>query len=232
MSLDNSFPEIAEANHPDLCPFLGVAADSQTSLSYPSAVNFCHRSRPYGTPKLDFQQSFCFSDAHSTCPVFIRNGRAPLPANMLFVADRPLQQNKAILLWLVGGIVVLLGLMGVLWGIQNRHIHGGSLFGFLGNSSSTPDTLPLTTGTAAFVNMPALEISNTATLQTPSLTPTLQPTGSPTQTPSPTFTPTSTRKFQFIPTPTPTNTFYFRKKTPVPTTAAPPTTTAPTAPPT
>jgi hypothetical protein len=138
------------------------------------------------------------------------------------------------LLWLAGGIVVLLALMGVIWGIQNRYIHGGSLFGFLGNSSPTPSTLPLTTGTAAFVNMPALAISKPATLQTPSLTPTIQPTSSPTQTPSPssTYTPTSTRKIRFIPTPTPTNTFYFPKKTPVPTTAAPPTTTAPIAPPT
>jgi hypothetical protein len=230
MSLDNSFPEIAEENHQDLCPFLGLAADSQTSLSYPSAANFCHRSRPYGTPKLDFQQSFCFSEAHSTCPVFTRNGRAPLPADILFAADRPMPQHRAMLFWLAGGIVVLLALMGVIWGIQNRYIHGGSLFGFLGNSSPTPSTLPLTTGTAAFVNMPALAISSTATLQTPSLTPTLLSTSSPTQTPppTPTYTLTSTRKIQFIPTPTPTNTFYFKHKSPssptaVPTATAPPT---------
>ncbi len=234
MTLDNSFPEIAGANHQELCPFLGLAEDSQTSLSYPSAVNFCHRSRPYGTPKLDFQQSFCFSDNHSTCPVFTRSGRAALPGEMLFVADRPLPENRGMLLWLVGGIVVLLGLIGVIWGIQNRYIHGSSLFGFLGNSSPTASTLPLTTGTAPFTNTPAFALSNTATLQSPSLTPTLKSTSSPTQTPksSPSYTATSTRKIQFIPTPVPTNTFYFQHNTPVPPTVAPTATSAPSAHPT
>ena len=227
MSLDNSFPEIAEANHQDLCPFLGLAEDSQTSLSYPSAVNFCHRSRPYGTPKLNFQQSFCFSDNHSNCPVFIRTGRAPLPADMLFEADRPLPENRGILLWLIGGIVVLLALTGVIWGIQNRYIHGGSLFSILGNSSPTASPLPLATGTALFTNTPAVAISDTATPQPPSLTPTLESTSSPTQTPtsSPSYTPTSTRKIMVIPTIVPTKTFVFLRNTPVPPTDVPPTDT-------
>jgi hypothetical protein len=218
MSLDNSFPEIAEANHQELCPFLGMAEDSQTSLSYPSAVNFCHRSRPYGTPKLDFQQSYCFSDNHSTCPVFTRNGRAPLPAEMLFVADRPQPENRGILLWLVGGIVVLLGLIGLIWGIQNRYVHGGSLFGILGNASPTVSTRYLTTGPALFTITPAFTISETATLQPPSATPTLESSSSATPTPtsSPSYTPTSTRTIRYIPIPVATNTVVFHHNSPNP----------------
>jgi hypothetical protein len=237
MSLDNSFTEIAEANHEEVCPFLGMAQDSQTSMSYPSAANFCHRSKPYGTPKLDFQQSFCFSDNHTNCPVFTRTGRAPLPADILFKTDRSLPKNRVILPWLIGGIVLLLGVIGVLWWIQNPTVHGGSLFGILGDPSPSATSQLMATGTAPFTDTPAFAAIHTATLQPPSLTPTLVLTNSPTQTPTPppSFTPTSTRKIYILPTPVPTNTFYFANPTLVPPTdtSAPPTdTSAPTAPPT
>jgi hypothetical protein len=105
MTIDRSFPEIAEGDRQELCPFLGLARDSQTSLSYPSSWNVCHHTRPVGTPNLQFQQSFCFCKNHSTCPVYTRAGRAQLPSGIRLSVGKTPVQKRVILSLLIGAVV-------------------------------------------------------------------------------------------------------------------------------
>ena len=210
---------------------MGVEEDPQTALSFPSSGNFCHRTRPYGTPNLDFQRSYCFTDNHSNCPVFTRSGRAPLPANIRFQPDKPHFGKQFILPWLIG-MLVLLGIMGALWAIQDYSNHDGSLFGVLAKSSPTANMQLLTPATKPLTLTPVPTASATATLQPPSPTPspdsTLLPTIQSTLVPSPS-TPTPVPTVYFPPSLTPTNTFIIPGITPPPpsdTPVPPPTDTA------
>jgi hypothetical protein len=231
MSDTTAFPAKPGGYHFEVCPFLGLEQDLQTSTSFPSAGNFCHRTRPYGTPNLDYQRSFCFSQNHSNCPIYTRSGRAPIPADIRFKPDKPFFGRQVILPWLIG-MLVLLGLLGGLWAIKDLVNHGGSLFGKLGSGlpSSTPDNLQ----TAPIPSMdttvpPTVEPATPAPLFLTPLPASTTPTPTP-QTPTDTltFTPTPSRTFHFIPSFTPTRTFIIFENTPVPPTEAPTTVQLPT----
>jgi len=249
MSEIDPFPEISGADPLVVCPFLGLAEDLQGSLSYPSPGNFCHRTRPYGTPNIDFQRSFCFSEAYSNCPVLTRTGRGPMPSDIRWQDDKPFVEKRILLLILIGGMLALFGIGVAFWKSQDHGGHGGNLQSTT-VSLSLPATLPyLPTDTLPSTDTPAtpafVPVTESATPFTPvptlspTLTPTLTFTASPTRRPVhfyPTFTPTLTFVFPHAPTstpPTPASTST-SVSTPVPTdtsvpTAAPTNTSAPTA---
>jgi len=223
MTIDKSFPDIAEGDQQEFCPFLGLAQDSQTSLSYPSSWNVCHHTRPVGTPNLNFQKSFCFSRNHSTCPVYSRSERAPLPAGIRFPVGRIPAQKRLTLTLLIGAVVLILGVVGAVWEIQDRHNHNGSLSANLPSSTPTATQSVLPTGTLPFTDtpnpltltaVPTQTLTNSPTGPTtrptdtrwPTLTPTLTPTASPTRTP--TSLPSATATFLPTWTPRPTDTHW------------------------
>ena len=233
MSEPDPFPETAGRYSSEVCPFLGVVDDPQTAMSFPSPGNFCHRTRPYGTPNLDFQRSFCFSEEYTNCPVFTRSGRAPLPAELRFQAAKAPVGKRVILPLLVGGMVVLLGIIAVLWGMQIRSKHGGGQSGLTGSLTPPPTEVSLSTAAFHFTDTPAAPTIETATRLPPTLavlpTSTATPTLQSTSTDIP-FTPTASPTKHFIPSHTPTITFIIFENTPIPAdTAVPPTEAAPTA---
>lgn len=231
MSETTPFPATMGGYHFDVCPFLGLAEDPQTSMSFPSPGNFCHRTRPYGTPNLDFQRSFCFSENHSNCSIFTRSGRAALPAGIRFQPDKSQAIKRANLLLWIAGLVLLLGVLGVFWWIRVRANLGGGLSGSPGSVSPSASMQPLSTDTFHLTDTPVPATNETGTPPPSSLTPSPTLTLPPTlETPSftSTFTPTPSTTIHFIPSLTPTHTFVIPPQKPVPPihTAVPPTHTA------
>ena len=127
MPLEPFVQEKTQENQDNLCPFIGLAQDSQTSLSYPSSWNVCHHTKPLGTPNLHFQQSFCFSAVHCTCPIYARLGREPLPSGIRFQVTRPPLPKRLTFSILIGGVVALLAIMGIVRVIHDSNKHGGGL---------------------------------------------------------------------------------------------------------
>ena len=212
MSIENSNPGTSEENQESLCPFLGLAQDSQTSLSYPSSWNVCHHSKPFATPTLFFQRSFCFSENHCTCPVYARTQREPLPPGIRLQVKKPPVQRRIVLTILLGAVLVLLGGAGTLWGLQNHSRHAGSLVVITNSPTSSPapsaTALPSPTASLADTDTP---VPPSPTPLTPSPTLLLTsthagPTTRPTDTLWPSLTPTRTRTPPATRTPTPTRT--------------------------
>ena len=177
-----------------MCPFIGLAQDSQTSLSYPSSWNVCHHTKPAGTPNLHFQQSFCFSKNHCTCPVYTRLERYPLPTGIRFLVKKPPIQKRLILFLSIGGLVLALAIIGIVRGIQDHRNPNGSLSASLISPTPTAlaavvltDTIPFTATTTL---PPTLTALPTQTLTATPTGPTTHPTD--TRWPSPTRTPTPT----------------------------------------
>ena len=196
MPLEPFVQEKTQENQDNLCPFIGLAQDSQTSLSYPSSWNVCHHTKPLGTPNLHFQQSFCFSAVHCTCPIYARLGREPLPSGIRFQVTRPPLPKRLTFSILIGGVVALLAIMGIVRVIHDSNKHGGGLPVASYTVSATRAILP--TNTFKPSNTPP---SNT--LVPPTLT--AAPTQTLTSTPSgPTVHPTDTHWPSQTPTHTPT----------------------------
>jgi hypothetical protein len=198
MDLNQAKPAIARASQEDLCPFIGLPEDSQTALSYPSSWNVCHHTKPAGIPNLYFQQSFCFSKNHCTCPVYTRLERYPLPTGIRLQIKKPPIQKRLVLFLSIGGVVLAFAIAGLVRVLPEWRDPNGSLSANL--MSPTPiaipavvltDPLPLTsTPLAATALPPTLTDIPTLTLTGTPAGPTLHPTD--TRWPSPTRSPTPT----------------------------------------
>jgi hypothetical protein len=97
-----------------LCPYLGLKADSETCLRFPSHANYCHRASPPDSVRLQFQADFCQTARHTECEVFRREKVGPLPSA---IRGRPVAKTGAhggtlILLLL---IIVLAVVAGLVW---------------------------------------------------------------------------------------------------------------------
>jgi len=100
----------------EICPFLGLADDPQTALSFPSVWNACQHARPAAAPKLDHQRLFCLQATHSICPVSLRNGGKPLPAELRLAEPHPFPRKRLLVPILAAGLLILvLVVIGSLW---------------------------------------------------------------------------------------------------------------------
>ena len=202
MSIVNPNPGPAEEKQVELCPFLGMAFDSQTSLSYPSSWNVCHHTRPAGTPNLFFQQSFCFSNTHPTCPIYTRTERAPIPSGIRFPVKKAPVQKRFILSIVISAVILLFGIVGIVRVIQGLQDPNGGLSANLASSTPTATIAILPTVTLTFTITPVTPTRTTIPTQ-PSLTSTpTGPTIRPSDTRWPSLTPTKTSTTR--PTSTPT----------------------------
>jgi hypothetical protein len=105
------------------CIYLGLQDDPETVLQFASEGNFCHHALPAATPNPAHQKTFCLTNKHTSCPVFLLTELKPLPREVIF---RDYKQNftgkvvyrgilLAILLVFVSAALVgALGLKGVL----------------------------------------------------------------------------------------------------------------------
>ena len=64
------------------CPYIGVWEDPQTSTSYPSQMNLCHRSLPLTPPNLKHQKNFCLSQLYVSCAIFLQKSKTPMPKSI------------------------------------------------------------------------------------------------------------------------------------------------------
>lgn len=62
---------------PRICPYVGIRDDPQTSLSFPSEGNACHRAIPVSGILAEHQKNYCLSENHIHCPVFLGQTNTP-----------------------------------------------------------------------------------------------------------------------------------------------------------
>ena len=221
-----------------ICPFLGLKDDPDTSLSFPSLWNYCHRSKPIAVVRPEHQRNYCLADEYGNCPVYIQDQEAPLPLEIRAYRIKPIRKDKPV--WKVVLVLLVVILIGGLVGLQilvQRPLSFSRFTGtptpentatFLPSPSSTPikatkviftPTQPEIISSLLPFPSPFLLFPSHSPTRTPTLTP--SPTRTPTLTPSPTRTPTFTPSPTRTPTLTPSPT-----RTPIPSLA--PTIPAPT----
>jgi hypothetical protein len=61
------------------CPYLGMINDAETSVSFPSDWNYCHRCVPKRVPTYTHQSSYCLTKEHTTCTVYISEPGLKMP---------------------------------------------------------------------------------------------------------------------------------------------------------
>jgi hypothetical protein len=72
------------------CIYLGLQDDPETVLQFASEGNFCHHALPAATPNPAHQKTFCLTNKHTSCPVFLLAELKPLPREVIF---RDYKQN-------------------------------------------------------------------------------------------------------------------------------------------
>lgn len=101
-SHDVGMPEIPKTRR--ICPFLGVMEDPDTSLAFPSELNFCHAAEPPAVPRFDHQADRCLALAYLSCPVYTSNPKGPLPAEFRLGTKTGGMQIKLRPSWLVRSV--------------------------------------------------------------------------------------------------------------------------------
>lgn len=77
-------PQTADAaSAPDRCPYLGTAADPNTSLTYPSDANQCHSTRLPVPISTIHQENYCLSPHYEACPVYRQQATAASGGSLL-----------------------------------------------------------------------------------------------------------------------------------------------------
>ena len=161
---------MVKENKPGFVHYLGLAEDSQTTLSFPSGSNLCYHAKPLASPNLEYQRLVCLKGRrHTLCPVFIRSEIGPLPpdingspANTSFLG-MPIEK-RVLLPLLIGFVVLVLGLTGLMWFISTQAGRNP------GSPIPTSTLLPLATGTLPITAIPIIpnfEPSGTANMDTP-----------------------------------------------------------------
>lgn len=69
------------------CPFLGLADDPETSLSFPSVWNNCHHGKKTEPVTLEHQRKYCLSENHPFCPVFNQPAGQPFPRELRYARE-------------------------------------------------------------------------------------------------------------------------------------------------
>lgn len=87
------------------CPYLGLQADPETQVSFPSQSNFCHHLKTPGPVGLEYQRTFCQSALHARCLVFPqgRHTRLPIEAQVI-AAERKIIRRP----WVMAVALVLI----------------------------------------------------------------------------------------------------------------------------
>ena len=170
-----------------ICPFLGQADDSETSIAFPSAWNYCHHAYPIEAINLDHQQNVCLRPRHQFCVVFQHSKNEALPEELRYKSSLNGRQSNR--LWTFLAILVLATAL------------------FFGGWTLATQILSKAPGQAASSTLPIVFMDTATPKSSPPLLPdvsqhpTLAPaTTTPAWTPSPSVIPTITREFHNIDT--------------------------------
>ncbi|MDT8381820.1 MAG: LysM peptidoglycan-binding domain-containing protein [Brevefilum sp.] len=66
----------------EICPYLGLKDDPETSISYPSVSNVCLHSINMVTPNLNYQKSVCLTKAYLDCFVYLSPDEKKMPESL------------------------------------------------------------------------------------------------------------------------------------------------------
>jgi hypothetical protein len=177
------------------CPYFGLSDDAQTPLMFPAEGAVCHRAQPVGEVELSYQQTTCLTADHQSCPVFLRQQRAPLPPEISGLeVGRPRSQRV-----LIGMVVILLfALVGIVAGLWWAN-SSGDLEALI--PANEPDEILAVSYQEATAVPPTPPIETTTAVPTPIVS--IKPTAEPTLTAIPTATPTPSLPPTFTPAPLP-----------------------------
>ena len=92
------------------CPFVGLKSDPETSFSYTSKSNYCHKVTPPEPLGISYQESICLKEEHQSCPIYLQDWDGPLPADI----RRKVTKERHLFRRLFFLLLVLL-LAGVVW---------------------------------------------------------------------------------------------------------------------
>lgn len=154
-----------------ICPYLGLVDDPETTISYPSISNYCHRSKPAGIIVFDHQQQYCLDERHTSCPVFQREKPGPLPKEIR-VRQPGITETHP---WLPVAALLSIIALGIALSMIFGIIKLPSLFGVEEQIANTklPPTAPIPTSTNIPTRVPP---TATATISPTSIPPTVTPT--------------------------------------------------------
>ena len=135
------------------CPYLGMVQDPATKISFASVLNYCHNSKPISVVNLSYQNNYCLTGKHTTCPVFDRDHKKPLPRELRAPQSQVLKQGKIKAQIFIVMIVASIALLLTLWSL------------FFRNKMVLPQTSDLDNLTAEFaLNLPTATLTPTQTL--------------------------------------------------------------------
>lgn len=95
----------------EICPYLGLKDDPETSISYPSVSNVCIHSVNKVTPNLNYQKSVCLTIAYLDCIVYLSPDEKKMPESLQDLTGEKHRKKKGMIRF--GLIFVILFLIGI-----------------------------------------------------------------------------------------------------------------------
>ena len=94
---------------PGFCSYLGLLADHETSLTYPSLAHHCFHCNAPRTPLLQHQATYCLVDSYPSCPVFLLADKESFPKQ--YQAKKQSFSGGPKILLLLMGLSLLMGIV-------------------------------------------------------------------------------------------------------------------------
>lgn len=77
-----------------VCPYLGLLKDPATSLTYPSAECYCHRTQPAAVPSFEQQLSSCLTEQYTSCRIYKAQTEHRMPEELEMKVKRRRKGRK------------------------------------------------------------------------------------------------------------------------------------------
>ena len=193
LKLNNNFKD-------GICPFLGLASDSETCYVFPNRGNYCYRVDTAQPVSFAHQEKMCLGEEYPQCPVYRDKGETPFPSELRGEGLDP-DFYKRFSWWKIGLVVIVsAATFAFLW-----------FKGMIPISPTSTPSLEMSTQTKVYVidNQEAETLFPPQEESTPlpssfTLTPTITLTSTLTLTPTITLTSSITPTPTDLPTITPT----------------------------
>ncbi len=109
----------------EICPYLGLKDDPETSISYPSVSNVCLHSINKVTPNLNYQKSVCLTKAYADCFVYLSPDEKKLPESLQDLTGQKHKKKKRMIRFgLIFLVLLLIGLAVIFRGQWSFRIEG------------------------------------------------------------------------------------------------------------
>ncbi|HNW95368.1 MAG TPA: LysM peptidoglycan-binding domain-containing protein [Anaerolineaceae bacterium] len=164
------------AGQSGICPYLGLAEDSDSVQDYPSVNNACYHVSPPTTPTLSHQANCCLKAEYARCQVYTAEHNSKMPVELTIKETRPTRKPFR---WLFLSLAAATVLFVCLFLLTNGRNSGQT-------AAPSPTATPTHTAVpfllirdATATPTRALALTPTSTPVPPTLTPTAQTTRAP-----------------------------------------------------